>query len=1643
MKHRQITLNRVRVHNLKGVDLKLPHHQLIVFTGVSGSGKSSLAFDTIYVEGQRRYIESLSTYARRHLGDLPKPDADAIDGISPTIAIEQKTAGRNPRSTVGTMTGIYDFLRVLYARVAIPHCPVSGEPVQPQSAEHILRKIKSRKAGSKLYLLSPCCRGKKGEFQEEIKDLVRKGFTRIRLDGAWIDLEDEQSDLQIDGRVAHDIDLVIDRIVLEQGEEKRLTDAVLQALECGKGVMSVWDSETQEEQLFSQFAYSPRSGISYPPLEPADFSFNHPSGMCLFCQGLGCFECASMRIKPYPAAAKLNQKRIADLTRLSIDDVASFFADLQLSPFEWSIAEELVKEIRQRLEFLLDVGLGYLSLERTAPTLSGGESQRVRLASQIGSGLVGATYVLDEPSIGLHPRDNLKLLRMLRHLQEKGNTVIVVEHDEETIRAADHIVDVGPLAGIQGGEVLVSGSYADLIANSRSLTGAYLSGRLSIAIHKRRPETHEKLKLIKASHHNLCGVDVEIPLKRFIVVTGVSGSGKSSLISDTLYPALANALNRAELPVGKHQKIENLDSLDKVIAIDQTPIGRTPRSNPATYIKLFDEIRDLFSQLPESVAKGYTAGRFSFNVKEGSCSTCAGMGMLRIDMDFMEDAWIPCETCRGKRFDEATLRVLYRGKSICDVLEMTVEEAHLFFSSIPSIQNKLDTLLKVGLNYLRLGQASPTLSGGEAQRVKLARELARPATGNTLYILDEPTTGLHMHDIAQLIDVLQALVERGNTVLVIEHNMDFVKVADWVIDLGPEGGRHGGKIIGTGTPEMIAEQKSPTGIALRAVLHPCHTTPVSSPSFVSQLSHIRVKNGQQNNLKGVTASIPHGKITVCTGPSGSGKSSFAFETVYAEGQRRYIESLSPYARQFVHQMPKPKVDDIEGLSPAIAIEQKSHAGNPRSTIGTQTEIYDFLRVLYAHLGVAYCPETGEKIEKISQEFVLEKLLSLPEKTKLQILAPVAMKKNESFEEWVERWQKLGFLRIRMNETYYTFDEPIPFVKGRKIDLSLVVDRLIVQDSSRSRLIEAIEQATKLSEGVLIAATDEEDLFFNLSFAVLKTGKSYPPITPHTFSFNTQEGMCLTCQGLGCKVCEGTRLNPLARHVRIGSHSIADLCHLPIDDAILFVEKIQPPPLLIETVNQLRERLHFLQKIGLGYLSLDRTAPTLSGGEAQRIRLARQLGSGLTGTLYVLDEPTIGLHPKDNLRLNLALQHLCQLGNTLLLVEHDPLTVQIADHLIEFGPEAGRHGGQIIASGSLESLKANPDSLTGAYLSGKRTIPIPAKRRTPKGHLHIEKATLHNLRSLNLSIPTGVFVCVTGVSGSGKSTLINNLLRPAMELALRQYPIPDSIVHKKARLSGIAAFDQIIALNQNPIGHTNRADISTYVDLLTPLRYFFAELPEAKARGLKPKHFSFNHRSGMCTACFGLGSRSIPLQFLPSVKVSCDACSGFRLNPLSLQVSTKGKHLGNILKMTVVEARAFLPPIPKVIRILDTLLRVGLGYLELGQEIATLSGGEAQRLRLSRELAKRSKKTTLYLLDEPTVGLHSEDILKLLAIFHALVDQGHSLILIEHHVDVIQNADFIIDLGPGSGVQGGRVIATGTPEELRLNPHSITGPFLKG
>lgn len=1872
-----IELSEVHVHNLKGVSVKLPKGKLIAFCGVSGSGKSSLAFDTLYREGQRQYLEAMSLSAQKALGGISRPDVKRISGITPTVAIEQKTTSYNLRSTVGTLTEIYDFLRVVYARISTAHCPESGDPLEPLSPEEIADLILDRCLNRRILLIAPVVKEKKGLLEDEIAKLERQGFVRARLDGNFFAFEETPD---IDPDKAHTLDVVIDRLAVKKDQKKRLNEAIAQALEVGLGVFSVVDHETTDETLYSTLAYSKASGLSYPPLNPTDFSFNSTLGMCPRCSGLGhiqsfliekiidpeksiaedcciiapsmqtvrygniyknlsklydfslntpwkdltqkaqnvflngirakwtrmhfvhpetkkrwvdyvrfdgilkeaeqryvqaksdsykknmeklmgkskCPDCLGARIRPYPAHAKLESKTIHELTNLPIEKALDFLEKLKLPEKKLLIGDELLKEVKLRLGFLKRVGLGYMTLARAAPTLSGGEAQRVRLASHLGSGLVDITYVLDEPTIGLHPQDNEKLIETLSELRNRGNTVIVVEHDEQVLLSSDHVVEIGPGAGIEGGLITFEGPPSALIEAKNSPTAEHLKKVPTFSSEQRKINLKKTpfLELKGVQYNNLKNVNLRLPLGKLSVVTGVSGSGKSSLIIDSLKPALTAALDRKQITP---KELKGHEHIDKLISIDQSPIGRTPRSNPATYTKLFDAIRDLYTQLPESRARGYDKGRFSFNVKEGSCLECSGVGQVRIDMDFMEEAWVLCPGCSGKRFDSATLSILYKGKNIYDVLSMSVREALEHFSEIPPIRDKLQLLNRVGLGYIKIGQPSTTLSGGEAQRIKLAKELVKRASTNTLYILDEPTVGLHFRDVDYLMTILEEIRAAGNTVVIIEHNLDVIMRADYALELGPKGGDLGGEIIAACTPYELCALKTPTGLSLKSHIKPT-TTKGLRLSSIKEKSSIEVRKASIHNLKQVDIDLPRGELIAFSGPSGCGKSSLAFNTIYAEGQRRYTETLPAYARQFLKQMPKPPVERIDGLAPAIAIEQKSHGLNPRSTVGTMSEVYDYLRLLYVHAATPHCPKTGEKIEAISKESVVEKLLKNPPESKLTILAPIDLKKRP-LADTLESLKREGYLRIRLNGNIYRLDEPIDFDEKKKNTLEVLIDRIRVSLESKKRLFEAIEHAALLGKDKLLVErtlpdkSSDKDLFFNLAFAAPSTGEAYPELNHKSFSFNTKEGICLECMGLGytsakidehsflmdlspevilhslwqkeyetsirplipffelteldlysplkfqnpkakdaflngssiswkwgrgrlrwkglsktfdalskwgksplkgliaqitgkieCPECHGERLNPLARAALLDGISIGQLSKLPLDKALSHITNLklsrEQAEVLKDVRAQITSRLRFMIDIGIGYLALGRGAPTLSGGELQRLRLSRQLGSDMGGAIYVLDEPSIGLHPSEVARVMKALEKLKALNNTVLMVEHDPIALKLADRLIDMGPEAGALGGQILAHGPIEKVLKDPNSKTAAYLTGKKQLSSPALSKAPakkesKKWLKIENARIHNLKGITCEIAAGQITCLVGPSGSGKSTLVDEVIVKAFEKS--KVNKASDIELPYAQVEGLEHFGDWVYLDQNPIGQTTRADIATYVDLLTPLRAWFARLPEAQMRGLAPKNFSYYHKSGMCKSCYGFGYKTVQLQFMPPVKVICDGCKGQRLGPLSLNVKYEGLNLAEHLAKSAEEALKAFGHIPKATRALETLIDVGLGHLPLNRETATLSGGEAQRLRLSRDLSKKKRAKTLYIFDEPTIGLHFEDVEKLLGIFFRLRSEGHTLLIVEHNTDVIRFADQIIELGPGAGALGGEITAKGTLQSLGKN--WMTGAYL--
>ncbi len=1951
-KHTTIDIHGAREHNLKNINIRLPKEKLIVFTGVSGSGKSSLAMDTLYAEGQRRYIESLSAYARQFLGQLRKPEVDEIVGLSPSIAIDQGSTGHNPRSTVATVTEIYDYLRVLYARAGQFHCPECGQPVGSQSTNDIQNAILSLPPRTRLLILAPLVRRRRGAHRRELADALKAGFVRARIDG---DIHELRSEMSLNPNQRHDIDIVVDRIIVKEGIESRVAEAVETGLKLGDGslIVHVVRAETSrgtaerarghrgrggaptasddagEERLFSTQYACGQCKVSYEVPEPRHFSFNTPEGQCEACKGLGtqkgiapalvvpdetrsipegaltlwgkpdvkqmavihalalhlgfdvdapwkeltaeqqhailygtgdtslpftqlpakgsnrlrryrgrfqgvipaqehvyhemaedalpdffvnvpCRECNGSRLKPAVNAVTLNGTPITDVLAMSVEEAAAFFNALELPTREAFIAAELLKEVRGRLGFLLRVGLGYLTLARSAPTLSGGESQRIRLASQVGAGLRDVTYVLDEPSIGLHPRDHAGLLATLINLRNQGNTVVVVEHDEATMHIADWIVDFGPGAGLKGGTITAMGTPAQIRDESDSLTAQYLRGDKQIVQPaSRRPGNEKWVQICGARQNNLKGIHPRIPLGTLCCVTGVSGSGKSSLIHDILYNALARDLMRAKTVPGAYEKIQGLvltenqsrgtgvpratgneaivakektvpvsEVIDKIIHIDMAPIGRTPRSNPATYTKVFDAIRAFYATLPEAKLRGYKPGRFSFNVTGGRCEACSGNGAKKVDMGLLSDVWVECELCEGHRYNSETLTVTYKDKSIADVLEMDVDVALAHFADIPKIAKPLQLLHDVGLDYIKLGQPAPTLSGGEAQRIKLSRELAKRSTGKTLYLLDEPTTGLHFDDVNKLLAILHRLVEAGNTVIVVEHNLEVIHSADYLIDLGPEGGVNGGNIVAVGTPEEVAEvPESYTGQALRGsfgvrnehrdLRHPSSTFSGSNVGDVWEHGAIVVRGAEENNLKNIDIDIPHGKLTALTGVSGSGKTSLALDTLYAEGQRRYIETLNTYARQFIGQMEKPKVAKIEGLSPAIAISHTSPTQNPRSTVATITEIHDGLRTLYARWGQPRCPACLEPVRPQTAQEIADTVFEEMHGNRVDVLAPLTnyrlhspnigmdidgtpgLKANEDYEDAFRRLQKEGFARVQVNGKLHRLDEAPALHKGIRQEVLLVIDRVELVDIEKSRFTEAVELALKQGHGFVIfkSSTQKEtashqgssrtprDIQKSEHAVCPSCGNNFPQLTPRHFSFNNKLGACTHCDGLGrraslttltktlageppenCLECAGSRLQPFPSHVRFCKKTIAEVMNMSITEILQFfderikgiaaetrnAEEMTPtvteltgpvtsrathpslhahtsPEFEAEILRQIQTRLRFLDDIGLGYLELERPAPTLSGGEIRRIRLASQLGSGLTGVTYILDEPSIGLHPRDQERLIAAMKALRDIGNSVIVVEHDRDTMLASDHLVDFGPRAGEHGGEIVATGEPQAFTASGNvagdkfpsrygigengnrSLTHAYLADALEIPVPKTRRKGTGKaLTLTGVQTNNLKDIDVAFPLGMLICVTGVSGCGKSSLVDGTLRPALEnrrtvqtsdadaefdferyrRALAEKHQQGNPVYRNIR--GVSAIKRLINVDQKPIGETPRSNPATYTELFTKIRAVFAAQPEARALGFDRARFSFNLNYGQCERCDGHRFNRIEMHFLPDVWMPCEACGSTGYNAETLSVRYKGKNIAEVLQLTVGEALEVFRDIDNIRHPLEVLAAVGLDYLQLGQSATTLSGGEAQRVKLAKELSRRNIGSTLYIMDEPTTGLHFDDVQKLLKVLNRLVDAGNTIIAVEHNLDVIKAADWVIDLGPEGSKGGGYIVATGTPEEIAAVATSHTGRFLR-
>ncbi len=1927
-----IRIRGARQHNLKNLDLDIRTGELTVVTGPSGSGKSSLVFDTLFAEGQRRYVETFSAYARQFMDRMDKPAVDRVDGVPPAIAIDQTNPVRSSRSTVGTMTEINDHLKLLFARLANLYDSQTALPVQHDSAETIYAHMLTRAGEGELrvVLTFPVELPASTSAEEVTQWLSASGFTRVQA----------EREVATPAGPRKVLDVVADRFKLQTADKVRVMEAIELALKRGSGRLMVYAGEESSQQIwkFSTGLHCPESDIRYAQPTPSLFSFNSANGACTQCKGFGrvigvdyglvipndkltlragaikvmqtpawqecqddlmrhaeaagiprdtawnkltvaqqhwvidgnpsykegqwgkmwygvkrffayletksykmhirvllskyrsyttCPVCNGARLKTdaliwrvgskvqadaaMPCAKRLMPMGVQwtrtqlenlpglclhDLMQLSIDKLRLFFDMLQAqTPLDRSSGDAqalklLLDEICTRLKYLCDVGIGYLTLDRQSRTLSGGEVQRINLTTALGTSLVNTLFVLDEPSIGLHPRDMDRITQAMLRLRDAGNTLVVVEHDPAVMLAADRVIDMGPGPGERGGDMVFDGT-PDALRQADTLTGDYLGGRKQIGMGFKRlvSDNTPRLILEGASQHNLKHVSIEIPLQRLVCVTGVSGSGKSSLIQDVLAPALMRHFGKATETPGVHDRLLGAEQLSDVVFVDQSPIGKTARSNPASYVGAWDAVREIFANAPLSKQRSYTASKFSFNGGDGRCPSCGGSGFEHVEMQFLSDVYLRCQDCDGKRYRPEILEVKVerhgRHVNVADVLNLTVSEAAALFVSDRDVIRALQPIVDVGLEYVKLGQPVPTLSGGEAQRLKLAGYLADAAKSassskqslankGTLFLFDEPTTGLHFEDITKLMRALRKLMDVGHSLLVIEHNLDVIRSSDWLIDLGPEGGEAGGQVCAIGTPDDVKQHTSShTGRALRDYdaamgLGENHVsekgrqlwkTPQATPAprRVGVANAIEIVNAKEHNLKSLSVNIPRGKFSVVTGVSGSGKSTLAFDILFNEGQRRYLESLNAYARSIVQPAGRPEVDAVYGIPPTVAIEQRLSRGGRKSTVGTTTEVWHFLRLLYVKLGTQHCIHDDAAVQPQTPESITAQLLKHYRGQHIGLLAPLVVNRKGVYTELADWARPRGYTHLRVDGNFLptTAFPRIDRFKEHTIELP-IADLLVLPEHEgllRSYLARALEHGKGIVH--VLGPLDGLRAAMQLGGTTAHIGKlqvfstkracpvcstSYSELDPRLFSYNSKHGWCKDCVGTGvrltkeqrkafddsvqdddnrgreqsfaepevddvadaaCASCYGTRLNATARAVKFHGVGITDIAQLSVRDVRDWVQTLKlagrDADIARDLVPEIQSRLEFLEEVGLNYLTLDRGAPTLSGGEAQRIRLAAQLGSNLQGVCYVLDEPTIGLHARDNQVLLKALQSLSDKGNTLVVVEHDEDTIRRADHIIDIGPGAGKRGGHLVAQGTVAQISAAADSATGRYLLHAMKHPLSLRRdvdsalselptykssfvpkpEKPKGkakpiavseavqlqmvqeHLRITGAHLHNLQNVSVDVPLHRLVAITGVSGSGKSTLARDVLLANVYAAVTAKGIGREAGNRAAaftswtgcqQIDGWQQIDRVLEVDQTPIGKTPRSCPATYIGFWDVIRKLFAETLEAKARGYSPARFSFNTGEGRCPGCEGQGMRTIEMSFLPDVKVPCEVCHGARFNPETLAVSWRGKSIGDVLQMEVDEAVEFFATMPNISHPLQLLKDVGLGYLTLGQPSPTLSGGEAQRIKLVTELSKvrdditrRGQKAphTLYVLDEPTVGLHMADVEKLIRVLHRLVNGDHSVVVIEHDLDVIAEADWVIDLGPEGGKEGGKMVAQCTPEQLvKMKTH--TGVALK-
>ena len=1625
-------------HNLKNLDVHFGDG-LTVVTGVSGSGKTSLVFDTLHHEAHRRFLD-IFLYGRAGQRLAPA-NVTEIAGLGPTIAVGQNLLNRNPHSTLASASGLHPFFRLLYANYGVRHCLHCGSPLSVLTEDEIVDRLVSLSKQEPLTLVAPILHQGKGSHTTLLTVLADEfGTEQLIVDGKRWDA------VPLDAMTAHDIEIEIGRINKTMSA-RQIRDVVQGAMALGAGAISARGKTKQV--MLATTPVCTVCGTGFGEVEPTHFN-----RACPYCNGKGCERCDETGLHPQAASVRWEGMRLPELLTLSVDEVRQLFLRVELP----STANRLRSEIQRRLDALEQVGLGYISLDRSAPTLSRGESQRVRLAISLSSRLEDMLHVLDEPTIGQHPAD---VARFLLAFRELAGPVVYVEHDRLAAAAADRAIDLGPGAGKEGGEAIFTGSPADLW-KADTPTGRYFSFRERVVTPDPQP-LPDRFLLVRGAHqHNLKHIDVKVPIGRLTVITGVSGSGKSTLVEHVLVPTLTK-----NKPMGC-EAIEG--PRIRPVLVDQSPIGRNPRSNPATYTKLADIIRELYA-----AATGLSKSHFSFNRPEGACPACKGIGATEIRMRYLPSLWIPCADCEGQRFNDevlaATVQFGEQNLSIADFYALSIQEIRDLISETPwlsparrrAAHRILQALIDVGLGYLELGQPSPTLSGGEAQRVKLTKYLGRNTLRKHLIILDEPSTGLHPQDLHGLLIVLDRLVRSGATIVIVEHNTDIIRAADWIIDLGPGAGPDGGALLYTGPLEGLHDiQESITRNALKEeyAVQPREPTRrgESQPTPV-----ISIRNARANNLKGVNVDIPKGTLTVVTGVSGSGKSSLVRDVLQTEARRRYLESLSMFERQGLRESAEAPVDAITGLGVTLTVApHQAHLWSHipqftrRNSVGAISELSFHVANLLASLGERRCLECGATMKR-------EKLWVCP---KCHATAPIGKARHFSgahFASSCSNCSGLGSLQAPQPDKLIIHPEK-PLCAGAMWSPGYWPKTYLCKDQPVIPALGARYGFDPFTTPWNAMATEAQQAFLfgdDETYAITYQSKSTGPmkgkLRTHKWTwrgFFSKDSWLWNWDIHGtytktvvCPECHGTGLRPEFLAVTLQGRNMHELSEMPLADLEERLKAMPPPlseiPLAETSLNIARRRLRFLRQVGLEYLHLNRPTGTLSAGEAQRIQLASLLGSGLTSLTILIDEPSRGMHPSELDALREALQELRDEGNTVIVVEHDLLLIRAADHIIDLGHGAGAQGGEIVAEGTPDAI-IKADTVTGKWLQDDtlRFAPHrkrlhdwmwPTQRRKPQGWMEIKGARAHNLRGGDVQLPLETLIGICGVSGSGKSTLLIDTLGRALVKKLHSSSFAQEPLEPGAHEAIDNAPKRAFLVDQSRRGIRSPAQ---FLGLVKSLQKIYADCDDAHALGLDARALSKR-----CSACKGRGRIRIDMGFLPNEYVECETCKGTGYRPEAWEVRFKDVALPEINAMTLDEVYELFKDDERIRKPLSVVRQVGLGYLVWDQPAYTLSAGEVQRLKIAKELYKKTQNPTLYILDEPTVGLHMEDVARLIDVLNQLVDAGHTIVVVEHHPHVLANCDWLIELGPAGGPAGGSVIAKGTPDEV-AKMDTPTAPYLR-